>query len=288
MTSLIKRTLPARMHFWNESDIEETTFLLYMWVMELLPTRKFGEHIRDYKRREPESDIIWDAATREVFSEARSTLFSSFSSTRLKLATFKAIVKRVVNKQEAECLFASEGLPRDCADLYMYLLRDKHFWEVMRSKLKTFSVPLLMQDIVLDPDLLISQCNEDFKQYKVDKCIKYEVWSHIRFIAESNNESIDSLEQEVRMNAVSYYYKVRPFRNRLYATNYAKSSVGGRVQQLITYYTDPERARLREETGSMKNQGNSVIVSTGNPELLASFENVFSHKPTWADLAMSG
>jgi hypothetical protein len=38
----------------------------------------------------------------------------------------------------------------------------------------------------------------------------------------------------------------------------------------------------------MKNLGNSVVISTGNPELLASFENAFDHKPTWADLAMSG
>lgn len=290
MTSLLKRLQPPQMTFWDRDDVEECTFLLYMWVMEVLPTDQFGKHVRQYHERCPGSadTLPWNKEVRQVLSTARFTLLTNFDVVRLKLATFRAVALRLHRQDELEDLFAGEGLPRDCADLVAYFQRDDHFWKVFVEKYKRFSDPLLFQDMVTDPKLLVRQCSEDFTKYKIDRKITREVRRKLTFIVDSHNESRDWLEQEVRLNAVSYYYKVRPFRSRLHAVNYGKSSVDGKVQQIIKYYTTEDHARLREETGSMLSRGNRVVVSMAEVERSPGFENPFGTSLSWADMAMGG
>lgn len=274
MTTIIKRLMPKSLPQdinLTEDDLEEIYFQLFLWNLKFTDSSQLYANLIKYGKSEPRSQIRPSQVFKNWLSEYRWSVLYEFDAVRLKLCVLELIFNKVDDKTAAEGFFFSRGLPRDSAILYLYLLNDRKVWPKFKDQLKkVLSDEIIQADIITDWRLLIRQCNEDFVQYKLEQKANNYAYNKLRFIADSNRMDISDLKQDLTERAVAYYYRERPFKGRLYAVNYAKSSLDGRTLQLINYWTRSERSRLLNGEDVNENTAYTNRIVHLSDELIAS------------------
>lgn len=245
MSSIIKRLMPKSCPFTlTTEDENEVAYRVFLWGLGYNDNNQLYAAICAFaKARKGRTGLERGTLLRDWVSAYKWAAFYNFDVTRLKLAVFDAIVHEIDHANLAKHHFVKHGLTIDSADLYCRLLHDESEWPKFKQFLKGLAAPELLDELTLDWRKLVKECSEDFKKHHVSKGANFLAFRKLGFIARSNRMAYEDFANDLMERATGYYYRVRPFRTRLHAVNYAKSSLQGRALQLIDYWTDPSRER---------------------------------------------
>lgn len=210
----------------NCDDLLVLGYLSYLYILRLVDTRTIRRLTK---------------VPRHVVSQTRDTLFRTYDIVRYKIATMRCVYQSLTPKHKTavEQQFMACGLRRTDAVLY-YLLYDNNDIQQFIKSLQSIEDT----KFVLDVDTLSRELYWDRSTNKeFEKAATYNT-NKIRFIHTSNRYDFLDQRNDLKAHAIQAYYWVRPFYNKLHATNYAKNALRGYSQVLIDYHNKDERSRL--------------------------------------------
>lgn len=196
---------------------------------------------------------------------ARLHLLEDGRSLDLRMAYLRLIMNRVTSPKVVFSFMLRAGFAACEAQTYLDLLEDEELWEGVKEAIEAFAAEDVRADLTFSPAVVRQQAVElRALAAQAAKAVRYK----LRFIVQSNAFEYGDLENDLFKRAISRYYFARPYMSRAHALGYARAALSSGVQDAISYWTNPDRARLRETAGGW--ESTVVAFDSGDFDLLNS------------------
>jgi len=215
MLPIIKQTLQQRGIVVGKQSENKVEKALIGYSCNLISYSEFMRTLVGYNRAEKD-EFRKVCYTFDLTVNLKHALMTSFSGGNLKRIMFRFNLS-----------------PQDC------LVMSKVIGYGWRSRLEenVSKVP-----IIFSPEEMREKCSQVLKD--IDKFCMWHAYKKLRFIATSNNLSLEDLAFELKVKAVSCFYYKTVYLSNAHALNTVKRAVFNHGLNLIDFYTAKKRQRL--------------------------------------------
>lgn len=258
---------------------------LTAWAVGAMDSNEAVKYVQAFCRKEhvvaEDPRILrWNARSqREWLAQARGAMFSKHETLLLRSVYLRILINRVTDKDAIRGMFTTCGFHEEDIRI-LEAMQDSSVWSMLASRMATLRrTPDAAKDFTIDPERIREQANEDVVTYKLRQAASRAAYN-IRFLAKASNESLESIAADLLLRGIQYYIHARPWKSRAHAANLAKSAMHGGSQQLIAYWTSPDRARIRADGDGFQlteigGFGEDHIHESADPTALAAFDYIF-------------